>query len=274
MFVQLLKGASMKIKQWLIVISVCLWWMSPLFAAQKVTLVTADWEPYVQDEEGYRGYVYEIVRAAFKQAGYQSVIEFLPWQQALQAIEQGQADAIFPKYLPIEPEAHLMYSQSFAGGPIVIYKRKDSSATFDYVKAVTQQDNPFTALQAYTIGVVEGYRYLPAFDQATQLTKRKVKDDRDNLHQLFQGQVDFIVIDQHTAIYLLENVLPEDYAQQLEFILPALAYQQLHIAFNKNNPQTKALLEAFNKGLTIIQQNGVLDQIIDRDAQFTGGQVV
>ena len=263
----------MLVKRFIIWVGIGLLWMIPMFAGQTVKLVTADWEPYVRDEEDYHGYVYEIVQAAFTAAGYQVDIQFLPWAEAVRLVEQGEMDGIFPKYMPIEPEAHLSYSRPFSGGPLVLYKRKDSEATFDYVEAVAAQDNLFTQLTPYTVGVVTGYGNVSGFDQLTQVSTRPVKTDRDNLYQLFRGEVDFIFIDKYTAVYLLENILPQDYEDQLEFVLPALAYRQLHVAFVKDHPQAQEWLAAFNQGLMIIRQNGVMDQIIDRDARLTGGQI-
>jgi polar amino acid transport system substrate-binding protein len=263
----------MLVKRLIIGVGIGLLWMTQMFAGQTIKLVTADWEPYVRDEEDYHGYVYEIVHAAFAAAGYQADIQFLPWSEAVSLVEQGEVDGIFPKYMPIEPEANLSYSQPFSGGPLVLYKRKDSDATFDYVETAKAQDNPFTQLTPYTVGVVAGYGNVPEFDRLTDVSKRLVKTDRDNLYQLFRKEVDFIFIDKYTAMYLLENILPQDYEDQLEFVLPALAYRQLHVAFVKDHPHAQEWLEAFNRGLLTIRQNGVLDQIIDRDARLAGGQV-
>ena len=66
--------------------------------AKTVILGTTAWPPYVQNTPIYKGYIYDTVIAAFKEVGYDVRVIFMPWQDAQNAVNTGQIDAIFPEY--------------------------------------------------------------------------------------------------------------------------------------------------------------------------------
>ena len=61
---------------------------------KKVTLATDPWPPYYGPDLENQGYFTEISRAAFQRAGYQLVVEFVPWKRALKMAKTGKYDGV------------------------------------------------------------------------------------------------------------------------------------------------------------------------------------
>lgn len=242
------------------------------FAKPSVVLATTQWEPYISTNAKYHGYAYEIVKAAYEQAGYQVTIKFMPWDKALRAAKKGQVDAVFPEYYSKTRLKNWEYSKDFSGGPIGFFKKKGSAVQLPAQAAFSNEKTILAKLSQYTFGVVKDYINFPAFDNNHNLKKRFVKSDRANLEQLYRGKVQLIVIDKFTADYILSRQLPPKVRRALEFMSPAMAYRKLYIAIPRTNSRAKTILQAFNKGLKTISQNGVMSKIMDKDAQLMGVQ--
>lgn len=248
--------------------------LSCAYAENKtLNLVTTPWEPYVRSQHEYHGYAYEIVKKALEAKGYQVNIQFKPWQQAMQSVNDGQVDAIFPKYITHSESQNIAFSVPFTGGPIGFYKLVGSDIDFPNSKPTKNLTRTFNEMRQYRFGVVKGYSNLPDFDNNPLLTKVVVNSDKENLEQLYAGQVQLILIDKFTAEYILNHQLPWRYQVKLSFMQPALGYKKLYLGVSKTHPNYQQIVNDFNSGLTEIAKNGVLSEIIDRDAIFSGRQL-
>lgn len=237
--------------------------------AKTIVLGTTEWPPYVQNKAN-KGYAYEIVLAAFKQAGYDNVkIIFMPWTDAEKAAEEGTLDGIFPEYFSKARAEKLVFTHYFSDSPIGFYKKL--SGGIHYPNKHPEKNVPATldGMKQYRFGVVKSYVNLSVFDNDTKLNKIYVNSDVENLKQLYNGKVDLIVIDKYTAEHLLTHSVHElspDYHEQLVFMNPPLGYKKLYVSISKKNPNAEKIVADFNQGLKEIRENGIFTQIIDRDA--------
>ena len=244
-------------------ISCCAW------AKPTIHLATTAWEPYVRDD-AYKGYAYEIVTSAFTQAGYDVQVTFMPWQQAVAAVRNGDIDGIFPEYYAPEDTADIAYTVPFSGGPIAMFKRVDKPLHTSVTKPGHYHSTLFAELKDQRFGVVAGYHNVPALDDNPKLKKVVVGSDLDNIHQLYEGKVDIIVIDKFTAEHLLQNRVSKAVNESIVFMPPILGYKKLYVGVSKRRHDHKQILKHFQRGLQQIHRNGEFAKIIDRDAYFTG----
>lgn len=228
----------------------------------KVRLSSLEWAPYIGSDMTRRGYVYELVKTAYDRQGYDVDIIFYPWARALRLAQAGEVSGLMPEYYDASREADFAFSEPFPGGPVGFYKRKSSSISFPG-DPVLEPHKTFRKMKDYRFGVVRGYINTRAFDEADFLTKDEAVSDEINLRKLFHERVDLIFIDQHVARYLINN-LPTDYNQQLEFMSPALENKSLYIAFSRKARDYEQHLEAFNQGLSEMQSDGGLEDILAR----------
>jgi ABC-type amino acid transport substrate-binding protein len=230
------------------------------FAAQKATLVTLDWEPYIGQSLAGKGYVFEIVTAAFKKAGYEVEINFYPWERSLRMAQTGQVDGLFPEYYDSRRLPDFIYSKAFPGGPVGLYARKDSNIKFT-MNPGRNQTAALKALDKYRFGVVRGYINTKEFDNASFLQKEAADSDETNLRKLYAKRIDLIFIDKFVAQYIIKTKLPQ-FGNELVFLEPPLEVKPLYIVFSKKSPAYQQKLKAFNRGLQQIEKDGTLKGIM------------
>lgn len=251
----------MKIKMF--IISLLLFFPTHLTAVETtVTLATLDWAPYIDDDLPGKGYVYEVVATAFERSGFKADIQFFPWARAVYSVEHGEVDALFPEYYDEERKKTCVFSDSFPGGPVGLFKRKSMDVKWA-AHPQTEQTKALQALKKHTFGVVRGYVNTKEFDQATFLKKEAVRCDELNLKKLDYGRLDFIFIDKFVALYLIKTKFPQ-FKDKLEFMEPAMEIKPLYLAFSRKSPDYKVKLQAFNEGLDKIISDGTIEKIMKK----------
>jgi len=240
----------------------CLISVQVSFTEPTVNLATLEWEPYIGKNLHNKGYVHELVVEAFKRSGVRADIKFFTWARAFRLVEQGLRDGLFPEYYDESRLKNFVFSDSFLGGPVGLYKRKDSNISYS-VNPQSNQTKALKALEQYRFGVVRGYFNTKAFDDAKFLKKFETKNDERNLKKLYYGDVDLIFIDKYVAKHIL-LYKHQHFLTELEFMEPPLEIKQLHIGFSKKAKGYQTKCEAFNNGLKQLKASGELDKIFDR----------
>jgi len=240
----------------------CMVFSQFVFAGQTVSLATLEWEPYIGPNMDNNGYVHEIVSESYKRAGIEVDIRFLPWARAVKTAETGKRDGLFPEYYDESRLKNFVFSESFPGGPVGLYKRKDNKISY-VVDPQHKQTEALKALKQYRFGVVRGYVNTKEFDEATFLTKDIAKSDETNLKKLFKGRIDFIFIDKYVAKHIIVRKYPH-FLSELEFMEPPLEVKPLYIAFSKKAKNYQEKLKAFNDGLKKLREEGMLDKILEK----------
>jgi polar amino acid transport system substrate-binding protein len=216
-----------------------------------IRLATLDWPPYVGENLPQKGFTTAIVSEAFKRAGYEVKIDFLPWTRALQQADEGNYDAVYPEYYSDERDKTFMFSEQFASGPLGFYKRKADPISYTKLED----------LKTYRIGIVLGYINTPEFDAASYLQKETATSDEQNIRKLLAGRIDLIVIDKYVAQYLIKNSITEA-TGKLEFLEPPLLEQQLFVIFPRKTEGSAKKLAEFNMALKSMSEDGTLEHIL------------
>lgn len=217
-----------------------------------IKLATLDWPPYVGQDLPKYGFTTAIISEAFKRAGYEVQVDFMPWTRVVQETEAGKYDAAFPEYYSDERAAAFFMSEPFASGPLGFYKRKADKISYTKLED----------LKPYRIGVVLGYINTPEFDAADYLQKDAANSDEQNLQKLFAGRIDLAVIDKFVAQYLIQTSVPEA-AGALEFMEPPLLDQALYVIFSRKVAGSEEKLQAFNAALKTMREDGTLERILE-----------
>lgn len=229
--------------------------------SKTVTLGTSVWPPYIMGKDSpHRGYAYDVVKQAFEVMGYKVIIKVMPWDEARQLTIEGKIDGLFPEYESTDNLKYFIYSDPFMVDPLVLYEKIDDTPIT--VPESNNQKDFFNKMKAYRFGVVAGYTNVPAFDNNKELIKKPVIDDKANLEQLYNRQVDLILIDRLNAQYIVNNELPEEYRHALRPIGTPLAKTRFYIVFSKKVPNVKTLNKDFNAGLKILQDKKITHQIM------------
>ncbi|SHK47287.1 polar amino acid transport system substrate-binding protein [Desulfatibacillum alkenivorans DSM 16219] len=222
----------------------------------KTRLTTLEWPPYISQNIDGQGYVAEVVKGAFKEAGYSDAsFVFLEWTETVRLAQVGKADGYFPEYYSATLEKDFEFSDAMPGGALVLAKLKEVSLA--YTGKVEE-------LKPFKLGVVAGYINTEEIDSADYLTKVEAESDSVNLKNLFSKKVDVIVIDQLVADMLLSEGLFSKFAGKVEILAPVLEVKPLYVAFSKSSPNMPGVKDDFNKGLASLAASGKMDAILKK----------
>lgn len=221
--------------------------------AETLRLATLDWEPYVGQTLRDKGFNAEIVTEAFKRAGYQVKIDFLPWDTAIEEAKKGAYDGVFPEYYSKERSQDFVYTYFFSNSLLVFYKRTGSAVTYKALKD----------LSPYRIGTVRGYINTEEFDNATYLKKVEADSDEENLRKLAKDELDLIVVDKLVAQHLIRTRVTEA-AGRIEPMDPPLTIHNLFVILPKKNPASEKRARAFNGAFESMEKDGTVKVIMGR----------
>jgi polar amino acid transport system substrate-binding protein len=235
--------------------------ISSLCSAEQKTikLATLDWPPYSGKSLKNGGFTTEIVSKAFALSGYQVEIHYMPWARVLSAVEKGHYDAMFPAYESDERREKYLFSEAFAHSPLVLFQREGLNIQYSNLEDLTD----------HKIGIVRGYVNTQAFDEANFLNKKIANSDEQNIRKLLKNRIDLAIVDKYFAYYLIEQK-QLDREKKLTAITTPVENKPLFLCVSKNIENSTEILDAFQKGLSILQQEGVINNIIHQ--QFTDFQ--
>lgn len=223
------------------------------FSAEPIKLASLDWEPYIGQKLKNQGYVAELVMAAFKKAGYDVTIDYMPWARVVKLSEKGTYDGYFPEYYSDSLKEKFHVSDPMPGGPLGLFKRKGEAITYSKLED----------LKPYKIGVVRGYINTAEFDAADYLKKDEANDDLQNFKKLLKKRIDLVVSDKFVGLYVVEQNIPES-LKDIEFIDPPLETKDLYICISKQTPDALVKIKAFNKGLKTLKESGQVESILKK----------
>ncbi|KPK37180.1 MAG: hypothetical protein AMJ69_12310 [Gammaproteobacteria bacterium SG8_47] len=221
-----------------------------------LNITGSTWPPYIDKSRPNFGVAADIVATAFKRAGYELNGKFESWPRTLEGTSIGVYDVIAAAWYTEERAKTLAFSEPYMFNDILLVKRKDDDIKF----------NGFADLRGLVIGVVDGYAYDEAFDQAPNLLRVPANHVIQNLLMLTQGKVDLTIGDKWAIRHELAQYLPTA-AAQLEFLPKPVARRGLHIAVSRANPQHEKIVADFNKALAAMKADGSWQAIIDRHAK-------
>ncbi|MEW6982554.1 substrate-binding periplasmic protein [Colwelliaceae bacterium 6471] len=240
-------------------------------AEKKLTLATLNWQPYIGESICKQGWVMQLTVALLHSIGYSAEVTFYPWARAVNMVESGKADILFPEYF-IEPEApsdvfagtrrldHLMLSDVFGWGPIAFIKRRDFDMShYTDLKSLVNEH----------IGVVRGYQNTPEFDRLMDtgsFKTVKATNDMQNLDLLLNNRVNLIIGDPEVikADIINSDHTPEDKKAMLEKIKmvdPIIHMNGLFYAVSKQSEYKNELIVELNQAINTFKSQGVIDEI-------------
>ena len=225
----------------------------PLVRAEKqLQLASTDYPPYFSSALPEGGTLTALTRAAFKAAGYEITLVFLPWARLMLEVERSKYDGVVAVWYKADREQFLALSAPVVDTHVGFYGR--ASLPLDV--------GSLPNLRTRSIGTVRGYANPPAFE-AAGLKTEDVVNDLSNLRKLDKGRLDLVLIDKALAQYLVIQEWPTGNAN-LMWREPALQTMPLHIGIARSRPNHASLLNDFNRGLAEIRRTGEYARILKR----------
>lgn len=195
-----------------------------------------------------------IVRAAFQRMGEPVTLRARPFKRMMSELEAGEAGA----GSLVRSAARLAVSD---------YSRDyiDERVSVFHLAAQPLRYTGLADLRGRRVGVIRGWSYGPAFDEARargDFTAEDVDTDLQNFSKLSKGRLDLVIATEMAGRVLLgrAELAPLRAAPQPLIVIG------IALTFNKKQQRT-ALLKRFDEAIVVMKQRHEIEAIVDAEIE-------
>ncbi|OSM00282.1 putative amino acid ABC transporter periplasmic protein [Magnetofaba australis IT-1] len=227
--------------------------------ADVLTLRTLHVPPFSQapqGDEGPDGILVTLVQRTLSFMGIRSRVIVSSWPEALQAIQAGQADAVFPCMESPDRRKWLRFPST----PLTRFRMALFAQR--YQKAPPWNGN-MESLSGLTIGRIRLARVAPLFDRAAEsdlFTVSEWDEPDDMVTALADGKLDLIAFENVMVRYSAKHQGVYGRLRQLD---PLLAKAPVYLAFSRQRTDA-ALTQQFDATLNRLLAQGAFDALVQR----------
>jgi len=215
-----------------------------------VKLAADPYPPYQYEEEGeVKGVDVEVITHVFKELGYQTQVDLLPWEDCLYRMSNGGADGIFQLVRTPEREKHYIFSALLRTAETVFLTRSDQRLQINETIDLSEQLRPFK------LGLLSGYTYDPSIDALASEIKVEVSRQEELIWGVKEKRFDLAIMDLGVANFIISKMGISGVNRIKGYTLT----RDLYLAFH---PKRKELVSRFNKQLERFKAQGYYDKII------------
>lgn len=224
----------------------------------KILIVTEDYPPYVISSKDNKGICFDIIIKAFKAVDIEVEFESYPVNRCIWLVDSGYAWATFP-YVETEKRLeNFMFTDSIV--TFLNLKTKLFYYKLDKIDNV-QKINSVNQIKNYTTGICMNYYYEDFFVK-NNVKIDYSKNEKELFNKLVTGKIDFVVSEENVGWYYIEK----DYCNitgHFDTIDIGIEKEpiQYRLMVDKNNADAQWFVDEFNRGLKIIEENGVLEKL-------------
>jgi polar amino acid transport system substrate-binding protein len=240
------KWHALHVALWLVIL--------PAFAMAidpgELHLASDSWPPFTDTPEGQRVAI-ELVLTALDRAGIPATATIVDWKDVETGLRDGTFDGSAAMWRAEKREEDLLFSEPYLENRLVLVGRKGSD-----VAAARISD-----LSGKRVAAVGRYAYGDAITGAVGVYFINGRNDQDDLNKLLTGDVDYMLVDELVARYLLSYQKDEATAK-LEIGTTPLARRTLHLAIRRDVPGAAEIIEAFNREILGMFTDGTYGKIL------------
>lgn len=227
---------------------------------KKAVVIAADkWCPVnCQATNGPPGYAVELARESLALAGWTVEYRIMPWDRARDAARAGRIDGIIGTIADEAPD-FVFPRETIGRNANVFFVRKDSAWRYRGLRS----------LDKVIVGVVNEYRFGTEFDTYVA----RYQDDPKRIARIYSlepvpqglrmlqaGRIDAYIDDRMVVNWAMK----QDPALASVRESGKLGETSLYIAFSPAKPQSRAVADAFDRGVRQLRADGKLAAILAR----------
>jgi polar amino acid transport system substrate-binding protein len=232
----------------------------PATAQQPLHLMANTSPPYADQKLPEQGLALELVREIFSRTDHRPKITIENWSRAVEGARLGVYDGLAAAWYSEERARDLLYSEPYLRSELIILKRRGDQN--DY--------SDLSDLAGGRLGVRVDYAYGVDFDSVPNLKLIKENHLIQNLLNLLNGKVDFVIGDQRTIAQQLHEFLA-DKITRFEVTGISLPPVARHVAVSRSLPQHEKIIADFNRALAQAREDGTLGAIVKKWDDRYGG---
>lgn len=203
----------------------------------KVGIGLINYPPYYYEKDGVmQGAVLEISQHIADKLGHTLVFEQLPWPRIQLYLRKGDIDMVLLYFKTPEREKYVIYTD--------IPHIDDTSYLFTKKDAAIHFNGNLDSMREYHFGHVQGYSHGAEYDNATQLHKQEVREEKQLIKMILNNRIDVGVGNKAVINAHAEEVgLPGE----LFFLTPPIDTASVYFAFSRAKVDSKSLASEFSK---------------------------
>ncbi|MCG8687850.1 MAG: transporter substrate-binding domain-containing protein [Desulfobacterales bacterium] len=224
---------------------------------QGLTLATLNWEPFYSENLPEGGFFTALSREAFKRAGYDLKVEFMPWKRALEMAKTGKYDGILGAYHNTDRETYFVFPDAAAHNEEVFFQKKGSGISYK-----TLDD-----LKPYKIGGLDASAPMKELKEKGFKTEGLTKE-LSSIKKLHAGRIDLMIMGKQNLNFALKNMADyKPFQDAFEVLEPPFKSYGLYCPISKKRPDANEIVEKFNAALKEMKADGTYDEILTRFGQ-------
>jgi len=231
-----------------------------VMAQEEVRLMANTSPPYTDAKLPEQGLALELVKHIYAGTDYTPVITIESWSRAVEGAQLGVYDGLASVWYTDERNKDLLFSEPYLRSELIILKRR--SGRGNYFK--------LEHLAGSRLGVRVDYAYGVDFAAIPDLTLVQENHMIQNLLNLLNGSVDFVIGDQRTINLQLHEYLA-DKITRFEVVPIKLPHVERHVAASRAFPGHEKMIAAFNRALAATRKDGSHDAIVKKWDDRYGG---
>lgn len=214
-------------------------------AQQPVRLIANISPPYADKSLPEQGLALELVRHVFTRAGYDPQITIDSWPRAMEGVSIGLYDALASAWYTEERAKNYTFSDPYLSSKLILVKlRSDQGDYFELAH-----------LAGKRLGVRVDYAYGLDFDAVQNLQLVEENHVIQNLLNLLNGSVDFVIGDQRTMALQLHQYLDKQ-LHKFEVVDMNLPGRDRHVAASLSGKGQEKMIADFNRALAAARKDG------------------
>lgn len=220
-----------------------------------IEIATGEQPPHTSSGSPHYGYLNHIVTLAFEQVGIKAEYVFMPWPRAYKETEEGRFLASSYWYRDPRHESSFYISEALVQERVVFFRKKSSLTVnnFNDVKRLRLR-----------VGLTRGYTYMEdlwryARENASLVSV--VNTELQNFRMLLLGRIDVFPAEEISGWYALNQNFSAEQVRTIETLNNELFSREATVLFSKANPEGRKMQQAFNKGLQIARDKGLLEAL-------------
>ncbi len=236
----------------IILLSIILLQFPQIARAEKITLASLDYVPFSSPDLPENGFLAVIATEAFKRAGYDLEIVYVPWKRALTGSKAGNYDGILGAFRTPEREQYFYYSKAVSKLDNVFVYLGDGMTTTAVIKAAI-------------VGVIRGSSLYGDLKENDFFSVTEVDSYEQGLKMVVGGRMKAMLIDRILFSYQMNNddVLKK-HAAQFAAISPPFSSNPLYILVSRKHPDGAKIVAAFNAAYVEMSEDGSIGLIMSR----------
>jgi len=230
------------------------------FAQQSLRLMANTSPPYADEKLPQRGLALELVEHVFARTGITPVITIENWSRALEGARLGVYDGLAAAWYSDERAQDLLFSKPYLSSRLIILQRRDNQGRYDDLRD----------LAGARLGVRAEYAYGVDLESVPGLVLVQENHLIQNLLNLLNGRVDFVIGDQRTINQQLHEYLKDKISQ---FTVSAIDLPPVarHVAVSRSLEGHEKIVADFNAALEEAEKDGSKSALIGKwDDLYSG----